>query len=214
MLSHYQLVGIFHDVFGHPLRTEPYLDCFDKDPNIVPFRMSLIREELDEYKQAQKENNIIEQADALCDAVYVIHGAGHCLGIKLDNQDIQNIPNIMIYNFEEEIKNFELCYQNEIFLGMAISLNKLLNMVHSLAKQNGFHKFDEMFREVHRSNMSKVCTNMEDVNMSIAFYKKENRYKNPSYKIKNDYYVIYDAETSKILKNHKWETPNLKQFFL
>ena len=55
---------------------------------------------------------------------------------------------------------------------------------------------------------------MEDVNMSIAFYKKENRYKNPSYKIKNDYYVIYDAETSKILKNHKWETPNLKQFFL
>jgi hypothetical protein len=40
-------------------------------------------------------------------------------------------------------------------------------MVHSLAKQNGFHKFDEMFREVHRSNMSKLCTNMEDVNMSL-----------------------------------------------
>jgi len=215
MLSHFQLVGNFHFVFGHPLRYEPYIECFETDLKIVPFRLSLINEEINEYKDALKANNIIEQADALCDAVYVIHGAALCLGINLHKvvrNDIYN--NITLEEIENEILNFEQNYKDKIFLGMIISLNNLLNMIHSFAHKHKFYKFDEMFREVHRSNMSKVCNNLEDVEASIAFYKQDNRYKNPSYKIKNNYYVIYDADTSKILKNHKWESPNLKQFFI
>jgi predicted HAD superfamily Cof-like phosphohydrolase len=72
---------------------------------------------------------------------------------------------------------------------------------------------DNMFREVHRSNMTKVCSTVEDAKESIDFYLREGKYKNPSMRVKGKYFVVYDAETTKILKCHKWETPNLKQFF-
>ena len=84
-MTHFRCVGEFHDTFGHPLRTTPYNDCFSKDPKLVPFRISLIKEELNEFKDALKNNDLVEMADALCDLSYVTNGAGHCLGIDLDN---------------------------------------------------------------------------------------------------------------------------------
>ena len=47
-------------------------------------RISLIGEELDELKQAIKDKNIKEVADALTDILYVTYGAGHAFGIDLD----------------------------------------------------------------------------------------------------------------------------------
>ena len=84
-LTHFECVGEFHDTFGHPLRTEIYRKCFDDEPKLVPFRLSLIDEELNEFKEAYKQNDLVEMADALCDMIYVINGMGHCLGINLDN---------------------------------------------------------------------------------------------------------------------------------
>ena len=71
---------------------------------------------------------------------------------------------------------------------------------------------DLMFREVHASNMTKVCINEDDAKDTIRRYIEEGRYLDPQYKKKNSYYVIYDASTSKILKNYKWRKPNLEQF--
>jgi hypothetical protein len=75
----------------------------------------------------------------------------------------------------------------------------------------GFN-MDQMFREVHSSNMTKVCSNIEDVEESIKRYNDEGRYTDPSFRVKNNYYVIYDAKTSKILKNCNWRKPNLEQY--
>ena len=50
----------------------------------VKLRIDLIQEELDELKEAIKENNIIEVADALTDILYVTYGAGLSFGIDLD----------------------------------------------------------------------------------------------------------------------------------
>ena len=47
-------------------------------------RISLISEELDELKNAIKDNDIVEVADALTDLLYVTYGAGHSFGINLD----------------------------------------------------------------------------------------------------------------------------------
>tara|TARA_B100000035_G_scaffold29363_1_gene22529 strand:+ start:141 stop:488 length:348 start_codon:yes stop_codon:yes gene_type:complete len=51
---------------------------------IVQLRIDLIEEELNELKEAIKNNDIVEVADALTDILYVTYGAGHSFGVNLD----------------------------------------------------------------------------------------------------------------------------------
>lgn len=51
---------------------------------IIKLRYDLIKEELEELKEAIEQKNIIEIADALTDILYVTYGAGHAFGINLD----------------------------------------------------------------------------------------------------------------------------------
>ena len=59
---------------------------------ITDLRYDLIREELDELKDAIEKKNIKEVADALTDILYVTYGAGHAFGIDLDKcfQEVQS----------------------------------------------------------------------------------------------------------------------------
>jgi len=246
-LSHFELVGEFHDTFGHPQRTEPFVTMFKSDDGmkLINFRCSLMEEELKEFETAYKNKDLVEMADALCDLSYVTNGAGHCIGLNLDQTMKQKNINIdtpsglkPITTFTEEttdninfcvllldvlIKQFKCSacvmtvqYDNEVpsdkFNKLGETLAEIQEIVYYLGHSLGFD-MDKMFREVHRSNMTKVCSNMDDANESVKIYEKEGRYKKPSIKTKGKYYVVYDAETSKILKNYKWENPNLKQFF-
>ena len=51
---------------------------------IQDLRISLIEEELSELKEAIKNKDIKEVADALTDILYVTYGAGHAFGVDLD----------------------------------------------------------------------------------------------------------------------------------
>ena len=55
-------------------------------------RYELIREELNELKEAINKKDLTEVADALTDILYVTYGAGHAFGINLDKcfQEVQN----------------------------------------------------------------------------------------------------------------------------
>ena len=55
-------------------------------------RIDLIEEELGELKEAMKNNDLLEVADALTDILYVTYGAGHAFGINLDKcfEEVQN----------------------------------------------------------------------------------------------------------------------------
>jgi NTP pyrophosphatase (non-canonical NTP hydrolase) len=59
---------------------------------ITTLRYDLISEELSELKQAIKDSDIKEVADALTDILYVTYGAGHAFGIDLDKcfEEVQN----------------------------------------------------------------------------------------------------------------------------
>ena len=59
---------------------------------IISLRYDLIREELDELKDAINKKDIKEVADALTDILYVTYGAGHAFGINLDKcfEEVQN----------------------------------------------------------------------------------------------------------------------------
>ena len=66
--------------FGQEVKTKSGLSS-EKINNL---RINLINEELEEFKQAIKNNDLKEAIDALTDILYVTYGAGHAFGINLD----------------------------------------------------------------------------------------------------------------------------------
>ena len=87
-MTNFDKVGTFMKTFGQEVKTSPSFST-DKIKNL---RYSLIKEELDELKEAMDKNDIVEVADALTDILYVTYGAGHAFGINLDKcfNEVQN----------------------------------------------------------------------------------------------------------------------------
>ena len=80
-MTNFEKVGKFMKTFGQEVKSKSSLSS-DK---INSLRIaSLIEEELEELKQAIKQKNLLEVADALTDLLYVTYGAGHAFGINLD----------------------------------------------------------------------------------------------------------------------------------
>ena len=79
-MSNFNKVKIFMETFGQEVKNKP---SFSSE-KINDLRYELIREELDEFKEALKDKDILEVADALTDILYVTYGAGHAFGIDLD----------------------------------------------------------------------------------------------------------------------------------
>ncbi len=245
-MTHFECVGEFHTCFGHPMRTKEYFECLKSDTGLIPFRLKMIDEELNELKEAFDKNDYVEIADALCDVAYFIFGSGHCLGFNVDQMLKQHNMSIDTPN---ELNRFDVNEFNNNRLDYALSITKLfeclndlqkkydemnksfsdedfmtsylffvefcnmmiylLNDVYSLGHRMSFN-MDLLFREVHRSNMSKLCSTEEDAQITVQKYNQGTQYKNTGYRYQNGYYVVYDVNTSKILKNHKWSVPMLK----
>ena len=74
--------------FGQEIKEKA---CFPNE-KITSLRYDLIKEELDELKEAINKNDLLEVADALTDILYVTYGAGHAFGINLDKcfEEVQN----------------------------------------------------------------------------------------------------------------------------
>ena len=79
-MTNFEKVGLFMKTFGQEVKTHPSLSS----TKINDLRISLIEEELEELKQAIKDKNLSEVADALTDILYVTYGAGHAFGLNLD----------------------------------------------------------------------------------------------------------------------------------
>ena len=79
-MSNFNKVKTFMETFGQEIKNKP---SFSSD-KINTLRYELIKEELEELKVAMENNDLLEVADALTDILYVTYGAGHALGINLD----------------------------------------------------------------------------------------------------------------------------------
>ena len=87
-MTNFRKVKNFMETFGQEVKSRPSLSS-DK---INILRYNLIKEELDEFKKALDNNDLLEVADALTDILYVTYGAGHAFGIDLDAcfDEVQN----------------------------------------------------------------------------------------------------------------------------
>ena len=87
-MSNFNKVKTFMETFGQEVKTKP---SFSND-KINNLRYDLIKEELEELKEAMENKDLLEVADALTDILYVTYGAGHAFGIDLDKcfEEVQN----------------------------------------------------------------------------------------------------------------------------
>ena len=79
-MSNFEHVKKFMKTFGQEVKEKAEFPS----NKIISLRYDLIREELDELRDAIDKKDIKEVADALTDILYVTYGAGHAFGINLD----------------------------------------------------------------------------------------------------------------------------------
>ena len=87
-MSNFENVRKFMETFGQEIKEKAEFPS----EKITTLRHDLIKEELNELKEAMDNNDIKEVADALTDILYVTYGAGHAFGINLDKcfEEVQN----------------------------------------------------------------------------------------------------------------------------
>jgi predicted HAD superfamily Cof-like phosphohydrolase len=87
-MTNFESVREFMETFGQEIKEKAQFP----NEKITTLRHDLIKEELDELKEAMDNNDIKEVADALTDILYVTYGAGHAFGINLDKcfEEVQN----------------------------------------------------------------------------------------------------------------------------
>lgn len=136
----HNLVKEFMEVYGQLPNTMSEEDTYN-------LRVSLIKEEANELDAAASD---IEELDALVDLAYVVYGAYYALGIPMI--DPEHI---------EEAKTLD-CTKADIIDLCAVEketidqdLDGILTFIYSYTKDINF---EGAFREVHRSNMSKLGT--------------------------------------------------------
>ena len=87
-MTNFESVKKFMETFGQEIKEKASFP----DDKITSLRYDLIKEELNEFKEAIDKKDIKEVADALTDILYVTYGAGHAFGIDLDKcfEEVQN----------------------------------------------------------------------------------------------------------------------------
>ena len=87
-MTNFEKVKKFMKTFGQEVKEKARFP----DNKITSLRYDLIKEELQEFRDAIDRKDIKEVADALTDILYVTYGAGHAFGIDLDKcfEEVQN----------------------------------------------------------------------------------------------------------------------------
>ena len=87
-MTNFEKVKLFMQTFGQEVKTKASFS----DEKTNQLRLDLIKEELEELKNAMESKDLLEVADALTDILYVTYGAGHAFGINLDKcfDEVQN----------------------------------------------------------------------------------------------------------------------------
>ena len=87
-MTNFESVKKFMKTFGQDIKEKASFP----NEKITTLRYDLIKEELEELREAIDNKDIKEVADALTDILYVTYGAGHAFGINLDKcfEEVQN----------------------------------------------------------------------------------------------------------------------------
>ena len=120
-------------------------------------------------------------------------------------------PKLVAYRLsliEEEVQELRDAIKEKDMTEVIDALADSLYVILGACSSFGFDA-DEAFDLVHKSNMSKLCETEDDAIETVRLYKEEvpQRYDSPAYRLSDDgiHFVVYNKNTMKILKNHKYK---------
>lgn len=125
----------------------------------------------------------------------------------LSTEDRQNLRVDLI---REELEELEEAIINNDIVEVADALCDLMYVVTGSVLEFGLGDcFKELFDEVHRSNMTKACKTLQEVDETIEWYQQEKGIM-ASYFVKGRYYIVYNVENDKTLKSKYYSPADLK----
>lgn len=175
------LVREFHETYGQPIRTEPIFEVPEKI-----MRSQLILEEASEFWEANKDNDLVEIADALADLVYVCYGAALTHGVDLDSsfgsiqespagvlksihkrsrQKVRPVPTLGVLtrkSIASGLNKSAVAYSNYVMNTTNGDPDQIRSILTTIVSSAYFASFafgidlDDVLSEVQRSNMSKL----------------------------------------------------------
>jgi predicted HAD superfamily Cof-like phosphohydrolase len=147
--NYLEMVKEFHKTFRAPVLEKPQIPSKER----CQLRVDLLQEELDELKDAIKNNDLIEISDACGDLMVILSGT------------------ILEFGLGE--------------------------------------KFNDIFIDIHRSNMSKACNSLQEAISTLSHYKKKDGTEG-YYKELNGKWIVYRNGDDKILKSVGYSPASLK----
>ena len=102
----------------------------------------------------------------------------------------------------------------ETVVAAADALGDLIYVVSGTVVEMGFDPIiDDVFDEIHRSNMTKACVTIEEANDTKRFYKEERNTECYIHEViveNKSYYVVRRVSDHKVLKSIQYSPANLK----
>ena len=148
-MNYIKKVEEFHKTFNAPVLSKPQIPSKDR----CELRVNLLQEELDELKEAIKNNDLVEIADACGDIQVILSGT------------------ILEFGLGD--------------------------------------KFNDIFDNIHNSNMSKACNSEQEAIDTLNFYKEKDG--TDAYYINdNNKWLVYRKSDNKILKSINYISADLK----
>lgn len=110
----------------------------------------------------------------------------------------------------EELKELEAAVAQRDIVGVADALCDLQYVLAGAVLEFGLgDKFNELFEEVQRSNMSKACKTKEEADDTVAYYKKEGT--DCYYKQEGDRWLVYRKADNKTIKSIGYSPARLSE---
>jgi predicted HAD superfamily Cof-like phosphohydrolase len=111
---------------------------------------------------------------------------------------------------QEELNELSEAIKNKDIVEVADALCDLQYVLSGAILEFGLgQKFDELFDEVQRSNMSKACNSIQESIETISHYKKKDGTEG-GYKQKGDKWIVYRTTDDKVLKSINYSPADLK----
>ena len=137
---------------------------------------------------------------------------------ELMNQPVLSTPtipseercNLRVRLLQEELDEFIEAIKNKDIVEIADALGDLQYILSGTVHEFGLgDRFKEVFDDIHRSNMSKVCSSEEEAQKSCEHWASKEQ---PShYEKRGIKYIIYRDFDNKVLKSINYSPANLKE---
>ena len=113
---------------------------------------------------------------------------------------------------QEELNELKEAIENDDLIEVADAYCDLQYVLSGAILEFGIgHRFSALFKEVHRSNMSKACKTEEEAKQTVDHY-KQTKNTEAYYLAKGDVFLVYRKSDDKVLKSINYSAADIEKY--